>query len=336
MERHKYFFAEPSPICARDFPKLLRPRAPDKEIHQDMMHFTAKTEIERVMDAIRSNGVLIDETDGKDTAQMLKVKAHATKKEMRKTLCEAGRKLRPKLHQKTHFQAVMALVNRQSEVLYRSSAGFVSKAEEGGEEVQSEAKQGETGKSELRKTQGTTLMRWRSQSTTPVSWLTMRSGSVPVLPRLQIDNTSPLRKRRQSKEPSPAAALTPTPIASATASSRFGNPFLSPRSDSIPGLSPLASSLRDPKAFTTPRWKGRKVAFMLPSPLTPTQQSPKGAEAEMDDREALGRRVLRTCRVIRCRSPVTSPRQLRKGEGHLMGGFGMSNLQVYQRVFSYE
>ena len=91
---------------------------------------------------------------------------------------------------------------------------------------------------------------------------------------------------------------------------------------------------------TTPakrRAKPKTIAVHFPESLGRRSSVPSATPnlvPELDERADLGRQVLALCRVLRHKSPKSPLRQLRKGEGHVMSGFGMSNREVYDRIFA--
>ncbi len=258
------------------------------------MHFTAKTEIERVLDAVKANEVLVDETEGcgsktvdaREPGPKEGDKTESRVETLHRIKCDARKKIRPELHHKTHFQAVLALVNRQSSVLFNAKTGKEEMTEE-------EAMLGTSPKQSLHLTQKSVPWTQKTHASFPQS-PSGRSGS---LPRLHIDPTSPLLFAHSKPD------------------------LPSPKGEEV---SPVGkASLRGPQARTEPRWKGRRVVFALPNPM--------GATQTVDEHEKLGRKILRTCRVTR--EPIQD--QLRRGEGHLMGSFGLTNSQVYKKIFGY-
>jgi predicted transcriptional regulator len=135
----EFFSSTPSLINVRDFPKLLRTGSKSK-LNQPGMHFKAQTTLERVFDTIKGNEALIEEKDTigtyKDLEKKYGVKPPHDNTDISKSfgktfsslsnssslkptinMVEASRKLRSSLHNKTHFQAVLALVHKQSKSL---------------------------------------------------------------------------------------------------------------------------------------------------------------------------------------------------------------------------
>ena len=78
--------------------------------------------------------------------------------------------------------------------------------------------------------------------------------------------------------------------------------------------------------------KDRKLQFCFPA-ITP--HSPRrGKEEAVTDTEELGKKVLKLCKVLRTKSPkLEELGSLKKGQGKLMSGFGMTNREIYGKVF---
>ena len=137
MKQQEFFSSTPSLISVRDFPKLLRTNYGFLPEHvQPDMRFKAKTGLERVFDSIKENAAIIEESEGLDKYTEFEktcpkefgdnasrsFEGNKTCTTMNTTKCKvnmisAARKLRPTLHNKTHFQAVLALVHKQSKSL---------------------------------------------------------------------------------------------------------------------------------------------------------------------------------------------------------------------------
>eukprot|EP01022_Parablepharisma_sp_SALTPOND_P018738 TRINITY_DN3104_c1_g1_i1.p1 TRINITY_DN3104_c1_g1~~TRINITY_DN3104_c1_g1_i1.p1 ORF type:complete len:1434 (+),score=144.12 TRINITY_DN3104_c1_g1_i1:11448-15749(+) len=284
IEKHKFFTSEPSLINERDFPKLLRARLPEKEINPDM-RFTAKNDIERVLDSVKANQAYVD------ASELTTLKSYDSEflvsRKSKDRKHEVAKKVRPKLHKKTHFQAVMALVNRQSKVLAKCF-DTVKAGNDKDTEMTTEGRQEVINK-----------------GNSPVL-IGGRSSSVPMLPKLAINNQSPLKDWKYG----------------------FKGKGDFPVETNSPVLSPSSISLKKkPKAK-------RKVTFTLPFSVTQSQllTNPEVSQ-ELNEGEELGKRVLSQCGMIRSKSPKTFETSLKKGGGHLMSGFGMSNKEVYFRVF---
>ncbi len=145
MRDQEYFTSTPSLINVRDFPKLLRASSRGKAVQPDM-HFRAKTDLERIFYAIRENEALIDEQEqirtyeqieksartaagmpmsgtlqtfeaGKTTSTFNRSCSYSNSSKSKAHVAEVAKRLRAPLHNKTHFQAVLALVHKQSKSL---------------------------------------------------------------------------------------------------------------------------------------------------------------------------------------------------------------------------
>ena len=124
MERTKDYITEPSKITDKDFPELLRKREPEKEIHHGM-YFKSNTEMERLIETLQNNyGLANRKEDLKKLNELLGEKSvhfisRMAAENKKAKLGDIARNLRPELHKKTHFRAVLAMVNGSSQALLR-------------------------------------------------------------------------------------------------------------------------------------------------------------------------------------------------------------------------
>jgi len=134
-----------------------------------------------------------------------------------------------------------------------------------------------------------------------------RSKSLPRIAALKLDNTSPLneiKKKRLSKNPVDIAE--------------------SPKR--------IEEFLEKARGFDT--FKEKKLKFMFPD-ISTTQKSTTFLKNEMNSpTEELGKKVLKLCHILRSKSPrFENFQSLRKGEGRLMGGTGLTNREMYDKIF---
>jgi hypothetical protein len=150
----------------------------------------------------------------------------------------------------------------------------------------------------------------------------VRSRSLPRIARYKVDNTSPLlaRKKRSlaptAESPSPHTMLLKTFASGKETSSEMGN----------------KSIMRDISNPAKGVSKDKKLTFSFPA--ISGRRSPT-KEQTTTDTELLGKKVLEVCQVLKTKSPVHElSSSLRKGSGHGMAGFGLTNQQLYEKVFA--
>jgi len=297
IEKHKFFTSEPSGISARDFHKTLRVRSPDKEINTEM-RFTAKNDVERVLDSVRANQAFFDnEKDESIDGVCTKIsKIQDIKKKM-----EIAKKVRGQLHKKTHFQAVLALVNNQSKVLGREFEMYLEKKKK----TNSSKNMSDNGSDDQ---ENSLEKKPTNQKIKPVSIpgnvIQKRCTSLPKLSNIIINNRSPVLDWKNSQN-----------IDQNRTNLSLSKNLISPLS-----RQPLKKKLR--------------VSFQKAMNEAKLQKMDSATTEIFDksERELMGKQVLSFCGVIGRKSPKLKVKELKRGQGHLMSGFGMSNHEIYEKV----
>ena len=296
-------------MSPKDFPKLLRTGYPSTGCAQPWMHFTAQTGLERVFDAVKRNEVLIDQREGKiqsytnfeknspknwQTDASSQPNSLNTTARYKVNVLEASRNLRGILHNKTHFQAAMALVNRQS----RSLLPPPNKKQATGTEPDELLKGYDPIRQEIEDAGSLNLLP------------SERRRSLPKIKVLTVDNTSPLKEIKKKNSAYLAGLI----------AGEFGK-----------GESPRALDSFGNKKDLDSSYTGQKK---LKLPAIASSNDLLQNDEEKNDTEEMAKKMLRHCHVIRGKSPVAGGSGiLRKGEGKLMSGFGMTNREAYNKVF---
>ncbi len=298
---------------ARDFPKLLRVAAAS-EFVQPEMHFKATTGLERVFDAVKENEALVEsvEVPMKTFTQFENKVSHPSfamgktrysfatmmnsTQRARVGIAEAARQLRSTLHNKTHFQAVIALVNRQSRSLAQKS-----------DKKQPATLTIETEDALARADERLNAVQRQHQQQQEQE---ERQRSLPRIGKRVVDNTPPGRELTKRKSLGNLWAGYGTEVGDTTGNS--------------------ASMAKQGKTHGGNKRKSCGVRFVFPA--LGTGAGTVANEDKMTATEELGKRVLKLCSVLRSKSPKLGP-MLRKGEGKLMSGFGMTNRETYDKVF---
>ena len=234
-------------------------------------------------------------------------------------------------HTKTHFQAVVALVHKASKTLVRRDSATpihplvvddddedsLERAE-GGQGPQPEhiprPGAGTIPRQEQRNELGT-IAKDRSKGRNAWSSL-LRGGSLPPLPRLGNANISPLKDKKGQ-----AARLK---IAQREGGSEEGQPTTQLKPQSImKEVNKGKRKLPDSK---------KTLTFQLP--FLSRRETVRTPRVEcLNETELMGRDILKQCNVFPNSTRRGDDSQLHQGEGHTVSGFGMTNKQVYYKVF---
>ena len=327
-----------------------RTRDTSKEI-QPKMRFTAKTGIERVFDQIRQSANYVE-----SHSKSKKWKSKTKKKKNKNNSREEGdsfnstevaeseksyeskilrdldgpnanmlaKSLRPDLHLKTHFQAVSSMYNGQSKVL-KSVGNKKGKLHMEMEEVMERIMEHKIGlekgclgmlnrrKSMYEQPQGL------SQGSNLPRKFAEASQNELVLPSLGVDSTNPLKKNASELRPSynPEIYNYLTKFAP--------NEKLSKR-DTFKNMTHAKSLERNQRRAQPIGGDAKRRAGLLRFDALDAETITgmgKNTGKNVDTEQVAGE-VLLLCNMYKKRNE-NSPLMLKKGEGHLMSGFGNNN-----------
>eukprot|EP01022_Parablepharisma_sp_SALTPOND_P018383 TRINITY_DN29_c0_g2_i1.p2 TRINITY_DN29_c0_g2~~TRINITY_DN29_c0_g2_i1.p2 ORF type:complete len:453 (+),score=47.03 TRINITY_DN29_c0_g2_i1:2304-3662(+) len=311
VDATKDYITEPSALCDRNFPSLLRKREPEKEI-QPGMYYKSNTEVERLLESLQKNfGLANGKEDLKKLVELFGEKSihslsrSSPEKKRKINLADIAKKLRPELHNKTHFRAVLALVHKSSKALIRSgevTPVAVNTQKPEPEDMEEALESFEESCSPGNHVVFPVKMQVEEQKKS-------RCESLPPIPSLTFRNVSPLKERKAKENMTREATFSLEPQKIDTT-----DKYRSIMKGSM-------SSERLPKIR-------RKIQFQLP--LSPPRTPPLEIKSETEE---LGKKVLKMCKVFPFNKRIDVSPQLRKGEGHTIAGFGKSNKDAYERVF---
>lgn len=313
----------------KDFPKLLRTNYPNHtNCNQPGMHFTAKNGLERVFDAVKQNEALYSESADKfGTFSKFENKLpkgwdsgtniNSLNSTMRYkvNVVEAARKIRGDLHNKTHFQAVLSMLNRHS-ISHppRNNKPYMLPFEnEDFGTLNDLAIKNQEKKRSRKSNKG----------------LLRETAAFKSLPKIEkaniIDNTSPLKDLKRK-----SLGHFNTILDQNISSEIINNKTTDNNDKNI--SSPPKSIIKGSMTNKNNNVSKKKVCFPIISPSCLNGFLTSSIEShEISGQEQLALKILKHCNVLRSKSPASGV--LRKGEGKLMSGFGLTNRETYYKIF---
>lgn len=301
------------------------------------MYYKNNTEIDRLLDCLQQNyGLANGKNDLKRISELLGEKtsfsiSRSSPERKKVSVGEIAKQLKPEFHNKTHFQAVLALIHKSSKTLQKQGdvspvanekRGNTNDFEDGMESYEETMRNADYTKN------SNTIDNTKQSEFSKNS----RSCSLPQIPYISFRNTSPLREQKALKNSDSVNNMREGTFSMLEEIAR--NNILKQNNTADTHYKPIikmndgmgngAQSDRLPRI-------DRKIKFKLPNgspPKTPTQV--------VNETEELGKKVLKVCNVFPYHKRLDVSPQLRKGEGRLVAGFGQSNKELYRNVYGMD
>ena len=248
----------------------------------------AKDELDKINELV---GIKSTQSISRSTLQGTKLSAR-----------DIAKKLRPDLHNKTHFQAVLAMVHKASKTLQGSPdvtpVGAAIEFEDMEEAMETYDEQAAKAKAKELESKTRDDVR----------------AALPPLPAASFRNMSPLRDRKGREKTMDCAA----------------DLFRVQQKQQQGVMGKYRSIMKEESRLPK---INKKISFKLPFPGESMSSSQTQPVERLNETEKLGKRILKVCNVFPFNVRKDKSPQLHKGQGHTIAGSGKSNQDVYTKVF---